>query len=69
MPPVKEDKKYCLRYECPLLGSVTIETFHNEFRQQALITDSCDDFNAYVRILKSNGYEYVPIAATKNFTR
>lgn len=69
MPPVKEDKKYCVRYECPYPGVVTVETFHKGFRQQALITASCDDYKAYIRILEDNGYEAILLEDTVSFAR
>ena len=68
MPPVKEDKKYRRRYECPLPGNVTIETFYNGVRQQALIC-SYNDVDVYECILEQNGYEYTPVGDTEDFVR
>ena len=68
MPPIEEEKNYCRRYECPLPGNVTIETFYNGMRQQAIIC-SYNDATAYVAILVQNGYVYTAIEDTEDFVR
>ena len=68
MPPVHEDKKYCIRNNCPFPGYDTVESFSSGVRDRALIMLPYQSIE-YTRILESNGYERVTISDTETFER
>jgi len=68
MPPVHEDKKYCVRTSCPFPGNETVETFLDGVRQNMPIMNRFGRIE-YTAILNSNGYQCVPVEDTTNFER